>query len=173
MLVMSACDSGSSPLSGLPWTPGNGHSGDNNGSGPSGSPSPGNSGNSGNGGSNNTGDPGSPGNPGSPGSPGYDAGPGAPGSPGSDAAATPPPPANGPFETTVEPILLQYCSECHHAGKTIDLTTYPFNSGNQAELVAQAISDMTSGHMPPTPRDPVPASSIAIIQQWASSGMNP
>jgi hypothetical protein len=95
--------------------------------------------------------------------------------PGSSSPSGPPPalpPDPNGFQLTVAPVLdAQGCTECHHRGRPIDLTQYPFMAGD-AQAAAQKLID-SFGQMPPAPRDPAPASLPALVTQWKAAGMKP
>ena len=83
------------------------------------------------------------------------------------------PPAPGGFQQAIAPLLdAQGCTECHHAGRPIDLTRYPFVAGDAASA-AQQLIDSLSNDMPPAPRDRAPASVIDAVAQWKAEGMKP
>ncbi|HTQ44712.1 MAG TPA: hypothetical protein VMI75_18250 [Polyangiaceae bacterium] len=113
---------------------------------------------------------GSPGsNPGSSSS-GSDSGAGSGSSSGSGG---PPPPQPGGFQQTVAPLLDQAgCTECHHHGRPIDLTTYPFMAGAAQDAAQQLLASLTT-NMPPAPRTTAPSSVGAAVQTWIAAGMKP
>lgn len=118
-----------------------------------------------------TGDSGGPGGAGGPGTPA----PG--GSSATDGGVSSPPPALPPepngFQLTVAPLLdAQGCTECHHAGRPIDLTHYPFMAG-APDAAAQKLLDSFQKGMPPAPRDPAPASVVDQVTKWRAAGMKP
>ncbi len=92
-----------------------------------------------------------------------------------DAAAPPPsdPPAPGGFQLTIAPLLdANGCTECHHHGRPIDVTTYPFMTGTPA-TTAQALVQAFTTNMPPAPRPAVPQSVIDQVNAWVDAGMLP
>jgi hypothetical protein len=102
---------------------------------------------------------------------------GANGSGSGSMPATPPPPKQPPdpngFQLTIAPLLdAQGCTECHHAGRPIDLTQYPFMAGDPATAAQKLIAALGTT-MPPAPRDPPPASLATTITQWQGAGMKP
>jgi hypothetical protein len=83
------------------------------------------------------------------------------------------PPAPGGFQQAIAPLLdAQGCTECHHAGRPIDLTRYPFMAGDPATAAQQLITSL-SNDMPPAPRDRAPTSVTDAIAQWKADGMKP
>jgi hypothetical protein len=93
----------------------------------------------------------------------------------SDAGALPPsqPPAPGGFQLTIAPLLdASGCTECHHHGRPIDVTTYPFMAGSPASAAQQLVTSFTT-NMPPAPRTPVPQSVIDQVDAWVDAGMLP
>ena len=96
---------------------------------------------------------------------------------GDGGAYTPPPPSQpaqpGGFQQTIAPLLdASGCTECHHHGRPIDLTTYPFMAGTAAATAAQLVGSFTSG-MPPAPRTPAAQSVIDQVNAWIAAGMKP
>ncbi|MGD0526403.1 MAG: hypothetical protein ABSE49_14725 [Polyangiaceae bacterium] len=95
-----------------------------------------------------------------------------------DAGAwTPPPPPQTPqaggFQQTIAPLLdANGCTECHHHGRPIDLTTYPFMAGDPTAAANQLVGAFTS-NMPPAPRTAVPQSVIDQVNAWIAAGMKP
>jgi len=90
---------------------------------------------------------------------------------------TPPPPSQpgqpGGFQQTVAPLLdAAGCTECHHHGRPIDLTTYPFMAGSAADTAARLVGAFTKG-MPPAPRTPAAQSVIDQVNAWIAAGMKP
>ncbi len=90
---------------------------------------------------------------------------------------TPPPPSQpaqpGGFQQTIAPLLdAAGCTECHHHGRPIDLTTYPFTAGSAADTAAQLVGAFTKG-MPPAPRTPAAQSVIDQVNAWIAAGMKP
>ncbi len=90
---------------------------------------------------------------------------------------TPPPPSQpaqpGGYQQTLAPLLdAQGCTECHHHGRPIDLTTYPFMAGTAAATAAQLVASLT-GDMPPSPRTPVTQAVVAQVNAWIAAGMKP
>ncbi len=100
------------------------------------------------------------------------------GSPGVDGGGyTPPPPSQpaqpGGFQQTIAPLLdASGCTECHHHGRPIDLTTYPFMAGSAADAAAQLAGAFTT-NMPPAPRTPAAQSVIDQVNAWIAAGMKP
>jgi hypothetical protein len=92
-------------------------------------------------------------------------------------AYTPPPPSQpaqpGGFQDTIAPLLdASGCTECHHHGRPIDLTTYPFMAGSASATAAQLAGSFGSG-MPPAPRTPAAQSVIDQVNAWIAAGMKP
>jgi hypothetical protein len=90
---------------------------------------------------------------------------------------TPPPPSQpaqpGGFQQTVAPLLdAAGCTECHHHGRPIDLTTYPFMAGSASDTAAQLVGAFTKG-MPPAPRTPAAQSVVDQVNAWIAAGMKP
>lgn len=78
------------------------------------------------------------------------------------------------FATDIKPILDYNCSECHHAGKSLDLSVFPFNGGADQEAIVAAIIAMTSsGRMPLQPRTRLSNDQIEMIKAWQSGGLAP
>jgi hypothetical protein len=93
----------------------------------------------------------------------------------SDAGALPPsqPAAPGGFQLTIAPLLdAQGCTECHHHGRPIDVTTYPFLAGAPASAAQQLVTSFTT-NMPPAPRTAVPQTVIDQVNAWVDAGMLP
>jgi hypothetical protein len=95
---------------------------------------------------------------------------------GSTPSTTPPPkqpPDPNGFQLTIAPLLdAQGCTECHHAGRPIDLTQYPFMAGDPATAAQKLVAALGTS-MPPAPRDAPPPSLASAIMQWQSAGMKP
>lgn len=95
---------------------------------------------------------------------------------GSGSSGGPPPsqpPQAGGFQQTVAPLLDQAgCTECHHHGRSIDLTTYPFMAGTATDTANQLLTSLTT-NMPPAPRTVAPSSVGAAVQAWIKAGMKP
>lgn len=104
-------------------------------------------------------------------------GSGSSGSPGSSGSSGGPPPPQSPqpggFQQTVAPLLdAAGCTECHHHGRPIDLTTYPFMAGTPSDTANQLLASLTT-NMPPAPRTAAAQSVSAAIQGWMAAGMKP
>lgn len=83
------------------------------------------------------------------------------------------PPQAGGFQETVAPLLDQAgCTECHHHGRAIDLTTYPFMAGSATAAASQLLASLTT-NMPPAPRTTAASSVAAAVQTWIAAGMKP
>ena len=96
---------------------------------------------------------------------------------GGDAGATAPPPgeppAPGGFQLTIAPLLdAQGCTECHHHGRPIDVTAYPFMAG-APPATAQALVASLTTNMPPAPRTAVSQTVIDQVNAWVAAGMKP
>jgi hypothetical protein len=90
---------------------------------------------------------------------------------------TPPPPSQPPqpggYQQTIAPLLdASGCTECHHHGRPIDLTTYPFMAGSASDAAAQLVASL-SKDMPPAPRTPAAQSVIDQVNAWVAAGMKP
>jgi hypothetical protein len=89
---------------------------------------------------------------------------------------SPPPPQTpqaGGFQQTIAPLLdTNGCTECHHHGRPIDLTTYPFMAGDPTAAASQLVAAFTT-NMPPAPRTAVPPSVIDQVNAWIAAGMKP
>jgi hypothetical protein len=113
---------------------------------------------------------------GSPGAPTTSADGGLAGSSGGADAGLPPPslpPQPNGFQETIAPLLdAQGCTECHHHGRSIDLTTYPFMTGTAAATAQQLVAAFTTG-MPPAPRTAAPQTVIDQVNAWVAAGMKP
>jgi hypothetical protein len=98
------------------------------------------------------------------------------GSGSSGSSGGPPPPQQGQpggFQQTIAPLLDSAgCTECHHHGRPIDLTTYPFMAGTPSDTANQLLASLTT-NMPPSPRTAAPLSVGAAIQTWIAAGMKP
>jgi hypothetical protein len=98
-------------------------------------------------------------------------------SPGDGGPWTPPPPSQTPqaggFQETIAPLLdANGCTECHHHGRPIDLTTYPFMAGTATDTANQLVASLGKD-MPPAPRTPPPQSVIDQVNAWIAAGMKP
>jgi len=115
---------------------------------------------------------GSPGtNPGS--SSGSASGSGSSSSSSGGSVPPPQPPQAGGFQQTLAPLLDEAgCTECHHHGRSIDLTTYPFMAGSAQDTAQQLLTSLTT-NMPPAPRTTAPSSVGAAVQTWIAAGMKP
>lgn len=157
----AACSAGpAGPVVGEPRGEGaSGGSGDSNGTTPGAGP---------------TGPTGS--SPTSPGSPGATGGTTPTSADGGAAPSGPPPsqpPTPGGFQLTIAPLLdAQGCTECHHHGRPIDMTTYPFMTGTPA-TAAQALVTSLTTNMPPAPRTAVAQTVIDQVNAWVAAGMKP
>jgi hypothetical protein len=77
------------------------------------------------------------------------------------------------FTAKIAPILdAQGCTECHHAGRPIDLTKYPFMAGDDKDI-ADRLTKSLGTTMPPAPRDRAPSSVTDAIAAWRAAGMKP
>lgn len=77
------------------------------------------------------------------------------------------------FTLAVAPVLeKEGCMECHHAGRPIDLTRYPFMAGTANET-ADALIASFGKDMPPAPRDRSPSSVVDKVTAWKAAGMKP
>lgn len=98
--------------------------------------------------------------------------------PSQDPATGGPAPAGKPldpngFTAKIAPLLdAQGCTECHHAGRPIDLTKYPFMAGDDKDT-ADRLTRSLAGTMPPAPRDRAPASLTDAVAAWRTAGMKP
>jgi hypothetical protein len=112
------------------------------------------------------------------GSSGSRAGSSSSGASGGDAGAwTPPPPPQTPqpggFQLTIAPLLdAQGCTECHHHGRPIDLSTYPFMAGSATDA-ATLLAASFRKDMPPAPRAAAPQSVVDQVNAWIAAGMSP
>jgi hypothetical protein len=89
------------------------------------------------------------------------------------APPPPQPPQAGGFQQTIAPLLdANGCTECHHHGRPIDLTTYPFMAGDPTAAADQLVGAFTS-NMPPAPRTAVPQSVVDQVNAWIAAGMKP
>jgi hypothetical protein len=91
------------------------------------------------------------------------------------APMTPPAPINPNalrYARDIQPLMEQFCTECHHPGKSLDLTRVPFRAGATPDLVDQVVARATMD-MPPAPRDRMPADALDKIRQWKTDGMVP
>ncbi len=97
--------------------------------------------------------------------------------------ATVPPVAGGPgagvpaeaggYQLTVAPLMDNAgCTECHHAGRVINLKSYPFMAGSKEETARRLIASL-SGTMPPPPRPKADASLMAALTTWQQNGLKP
>lgn len=86
-----------------------------------------------------------------------------------------PPPNSDPnkasFARDLKPIFEKNCGECHHQGKSLDLTNYP-QAADMPALVDRIVARTSSGavSMPPQPRDPLDQASIEKIKKWKTDG---
>ncbi len=79
----------------------------------------------------------------------------------------------GGFQATIAPLLDQTgCTECHHHGRPIDLTTYPFMQGSASDTAQSLVSALTND-MPPAPRTPATAAVVSAVQAWVDAGTLP
>ena len=62
----------------------------------------------------------------------------------------------------VKPIFDRRCAECHHAGKDLDLTTFPANT---KPTMAKVLASLGTT-MPPSPREKMTAEEIAIVKGY-------
>jgi hypothetical protein len=83
------------------------------------------------------------------------------------------PPSPGGFQQTISPLLdANGCTECHHKGRPIDVTAYPFMTGSASDT-AQALVKAFTTDMPPAPRPQVPQTVIDQVNGWIDAGMLP
>jgi hypothetical protein len=77
------------------------------------------------------------------------------------------------FTAKIAPMLdAQGCTECHHAGRPIDLTKYPFMTGAANDTADRLTRSLTTT-MPPAPREKAPSSIADAIAAWKAAGMKP
>ncbi|MBS2019011.1 MAG: hypothetical protein JST00_39455 [Deltaproteobacteria bacterium] len=105
---------------------------------------------------------------GEPGGPGKgDAPPPSSGDPNAPGGYDPEKPTNvGPSHNptgfaAIAPILDRACTECHHAGTWLDLTT-----GADAATAAKVVETVTNGTMPPAPRAKLSPGELAKLEAW-------
>ena len=81
----------------------------------------------------------------------------------------------GGFEKSVKPIFLASCSECHHAGTSLDLTKFPFGNRDQKAFVDVILASVqsTTRPMPLAPRPRLKAEEIDAISKWKNGGLKP
>lgn len=102
------------------------------------------------------------------------------GSPAADAA---PPEEPEPPEEPVDPAALQYsrdvlpvlevyCTECHHPGRSLDLTSPP-GDRSAREVLADRIIAAAQLSMPPAPRDRLTPAELDLIRRWKADGAQP
>ena len=88
---------------------------------------------------------------------------------------TQPPPTGNPtadgFDKKVKAIMVTHCSECHHAGKALDLTRSDITAQNIDRVIDQLSG--SSPKMPPAPRDRVSSGDLDKIKAWKSTGLKP
>lgn len=85
------------------------------------------------------------------------------------------PPQPGGYQLTVAPLMDKNgCTECHHAGRTINLMSYPFMAGSSADTAARLSASIgATGTMPPAPRSKPDAALMAAIDAWQANGGKP
>lgn len=71
-------------------------------------------------------------------------------------------------------ILLKHCSECHHPGRNVDLTSFPLKIGSQTnpKSVMDFVITTTEGAdrtMPPAPRDALTAEELAVLKAYRAT----
>lgn len=77
----------------------------------------------------------------------------------------------GGYKEAIAP-LMTACIECHHAGRTIDLSRYPFMAGGKDESADRLVRSLEST-MPPSPRPKVDAAVVERVRKWRQEGMKP
>jgi len=82
------------------------------------------------------------------------------------------------YHQNVAPILDKHCVECHSAGKSLDLSRFPFKwaAGNDQLQIVNLILAKTGGtkpKMPPGNRPKLTANQLNVIEQWRNDGLNP
>ncbi len=88
---------------------------------------------------------------------------------GSASSTQPADPNAYSYAREIKPLMDQYCSECHHAGKSLDLSSAP----SAAAKIDKVIDAAAGGTMPPAPRDKMPADAVEKIRKWKAHGLVP
>lgn len=102
---------------------------------------------------------------------------------GTGGTSTAPPVVDGPgeeqqaqpggYKLTIAPLIASAgCMECHHAGRQIDLSRYPFMAGSPQDTADRLVRCLGTT-MPPAPRPAPDAALAARINQWKAEGMKP